>query len=95
MAVKVNGPPAKEGGCALQETEHPGADDQVGAQVRGHAGGIGQRVDDGQVAIHRDYYDGVDSGKRKKVHEHHQSLAQSGIQGPHTWHGGCNGKGHD
>lgn len=52
-------------------------------------------MDDGQVAIHGDDDDGVDSSEGKEVHEHHQGLAQPRIQGPHARHGGRQGKGHD
>lgn len=93
-AVKVDGAPAVERWRALQQTEDPGADDQIGAEVRGHTGGIGQRVNDGKVPVHRDHDDGVDPSKGEKVHEHHQGLAQSGVQGPHAWYGGRNGEGH-
>ncbi len=94
-AVKFDGSPSIKRRSALEYTKKPCESDQVGTQVRCHSCGVGQRVDDGQIAIYGYHNDGVDTSECKQVHEHHKGLAESGVQRPDLRHGGSDGEGHD
>ncbi|KAF3812683.1 hypothetical protein GH733_019485, partial [Mirounga leonina] len=85
--VKGSLAPAVERGCALQDGHDPGAVEEHVPPARGHLGGVGEGVDDGQVAIHGHHHDGVDTGKGEQVSEAHQGGTEVAVEGPEERHG--------
>ena len=80
--------PAIEWGRALQDGHDPGAVEEQVAPAWGHLRRVGERVDDGQVAINGHHHDGVDTGEGEQVSKANQGSAEMAVEGPEDGYGG-------